>query len=139
MTVSSHLRRTALALTVAAVLLSSVGCEKSSSAVKWLLYRHGYKAEVLAQPSKNGELNHIEWDGWGWAGQDTTVYLVFDPTDSLSAAAKSNQPGKFSGIPCEVPVVHRLESHWYTVQFYTDEFWGRHNNENGLDCSGSVH
>ena len=90
MTFSSHLRRTALALTVAAVLLSSVGCEKSSSAVKWLLYRHGYKAEVLAQPSKNGELNHIEWDGWGWAGQDTTVYLVFDPTDSLSAAAKSN-------------------------------------------------
>jgi hypothetical protein len=38
------------------------------------------KRKVLAQPaSANGEFRHVEWDGWGWAGQDTTVYLVFDP------------------------------------------------------------
>ncbi|MGC2528472.1 MAG: hypothetical protein WA639_12040, partial [Candidatus Acidiferrum sp.] len=139
MKVSSYLRRTSLALIVSAVLLGSVGCGKSSSAVRWLFFSHGYKSEVLAQSPKNGELKHIEWDGWGWAGQDTTVYLVFDPTDSLSAAAKGNHPGKFDGIPCEVPVVHRLESYWYTVQFYTDEFWGRHGTANGLDCSGSAH
>jgi len=59
------------------------------------------------------------------------VFLVFDPTDSLSAAAKSHSPGKFKGIPCEVPLVRRLESHWYTVRFYTDEYWGR---RNALDC-----
>jgi hypothetical protein len=57
-------------------------------------------------------LKHVEWEssGWGPIGP-TIVYLVFDPADSLSAAAKSHQAGKFSGIPCEVPRVQRLESH----------------------------
>jgi len=105
------------------------------TAARWLVRSHHYKAQVLAQPaSASGELKHIEWDGWGWAGQDTTLYLVFDPTDSLSAAAKNRSPGKFSGIPCEVFRVRRLESHWYTAQFYTNEFWGRHN---VLNCTGS--
>lgn len=63
--------------------------------------------------------------GWvGWAGQDTTVYLVLDPTESLSAVANKQNPGKLNGIPCEVFVVRPLESQWYTVQFYTNEFWG---------------
>jgi len=102
---------------------------------RWLVWSRSYKSEVLAQPpSANGQLKHIEWDGWGWAGQDTTVYLIFDPTDSLSTAARRHRPGKFSGIPCEVFLVSRLESHWYTVQFYTDEFWGK---RNSLNCSGS--
>jgi len=60
--------------------------------------------------------------------------LVFEAADALSVAAKSQQPGKFGGIPCEVYRVRRLESHWYTVQFYTNEFWGR---RNALNCSGS--
>lgn len=91
---------------------------------KWLLLSRGYKVEVLAQPdSTNGELKHVEWDGWGWAGMDTVVYLVFDPTDSLSPAASSHQPGKYRGIPCEVFLVRRLESHWYTVWFYTNYEW----------------
>ena len=64
---------------------------------------------------------------------DTTVYLVFDSTDSLSVAAANHGPGKFNGTPCEVAQVGQLESNWYTVQFCTDEFWGRHN---GLDCRG---
>jgi hypothetical protein len=94
---------------------------------RWLLWSHEYKSSVLAQSSpQNGELKHIEWDGWGFAGEDTTVYLVFDPTDSLSAA-RSHQPGRFRGVPCEVPSVQRLESHWYTVQFYTDQSWGNCN------------
>ena len=103
------------------------------TAARWLVWSHRYKAQVLAQPTLvNGELKHIEWDGWGLAGQDTTLYLVFDPTDSLLAAAKSHSPGKFSGLPCEVFRVRRLQSHWYTAQFYTNEFWGR---RNALNCT----
>jgi hypothetical protein len=99
---------------------------------RWLVWSHDYKAKVLAQPvSANGEQKHVEWDGWGSAGMETTVFLVFDPTDSLSAAAMSHRSGKFNGIPCEVPLVRRLESHWYTVRFYTDEYWGR---RNVMDC-----
>jgi hypothetical protein len=104
------------------------------SPARWLVLSHSYKAQVLAQPSIAGELEHIEWDGWGWAAQDTTVYLVFDPTDSLSTAARSQRPGKFQGIPCEVPAVDRMETNWYTVRFYTDEWWGR---RNALNCTGS--
>ena|SRR5208283_2432312 len=54
-------------------------------------------------------------------------------TDSLSAEAANHAPGKFNGIPCEVAQVRQLESHWYAVQFYTNEFWGR---RNALDCTG---
>lgn len=92
---------------------------------RWLIWSRDYKAEVLTQPrSINGDFKHVEWDGWGFAGAgDTTVYLVFDPSDSLSAAAKNHQAGKFDGIPCPVPAVNQLENHWYTVLFYTDEDW----------------
>ena len=96
------------------------------TAARWLVRSDEYKARVLAQPdSTNGELKHVEWDGWGWAGQNTTVYLVFDPADSLYQAASRHLPGKYSGIPCEVFLVRRLESHWYTVQFYTSQDWRR--------------
>jgi hypothetical protein len=102
------------------------------NASRWLLWSDRYKADVLAQAdSANGELKHIDWDGWGFPGAgDTTVYLVFDPTDSLASAAKSHQPGNFNGIPCKVPVVGRLEGRWYAVIFYTDEHWGKPK----LDC-----
>jgi hypothetical protein len=94
------------------------------TSAKWLARSHQYKAAVLAQPdSTHGELKHVEWDGWGWGGQDTNVYLAFDPTDSLSQAASSHQPGKYKGIPCDVFLVRRLERHWYTVQFYTNQDW----------------
>lgn len=73
--------------------------------------------------------------GWGWAAQDTTVYLVFDPADSLSTPAHNYRLGKFDGIPCEVPVVKQREKNWYLIQFYTDEWWGR---RNALDCTGST-
>jgi hypothetical protein len=91
---------------------------------RWALWSKGYKATVLAQPSTpNGYLKHAEWDGWGWACFDTTVYLVFHPNDSLAAAAKSHSSGKFNGIPCAVYRVRRLEDHWYSVVFYTDLDW----------------
>jgi hypothetical protein len=97
------------------------------TAARWLASSRDYKEKVLSQSVPSGELKHIEWDGWGWAGMDTTMYLVFDPTDSLSEAASSHQSGKFNGIPCQVQRVRRLESSWYTVLLYTNEFWDRCN------------
>jgi len=86
----------------------------------WLLDSGKYKTEVLAQrQGQRGGLQHIEWEGWGWGGQDTQVYLVFDPNNALAQAARTGLPGKFPGIPCQVPSVTRLGSRWYTVQFYT--------------------
>jgi hypothetical protein len=94
----------------------------------WFLWSKSYKAEVLAQPiSANGEFRHIEWDGWGWSGAETSAYLVFDPNNSLSAAAKSHSSGKFSDTLCGVYRVIRLENHWYSVVFYTDLAWGQCN------------
>lgn len=111
-------------IVVAAALVWNYSAVRT--AARWLVWSRSYKSKVLSQPAPpNGELKHTEWDGWGWAGQDTTVFLVFDPTDSLSAAATSHQAGKFSGIPCKVFLVRRLESHWYTAQFYTNQYWGR--------------
>src|ERR1700733_10136383 len=119
-----------LALFVLLILAASVvlhpmfGYPGPINYARWLVWSRSYKAEVLAQPnSANEELKHIEWDGWGWAGMDTTVYLVFDPTDSLSQAARSRQHGKYRGIPCEVFLVRQLETHWYTVWFQTDDEW----------------
>ena len=96
------------------------------SEARWLAGPGDYKAVVLAQPSPpNNELKRIEWDGSGFAGvANNTVYLAFDPTDTLSTAAKwGHRPGTFNGIPCEVWRVYRLESHWYAVLFYTDQTW----------------
>lgn len=91
------------------------------SAVRWRANSGRYKRAVLAQPvSPSGELQHIEWDGWGWGGQDTTVYLVFDSSNLLAAPAASGQPGRYAGIPCDVARVRRLETNWYTVQMFTD-------------------
>jgi hypothetical protein len=95
------------------------------SELRWLWNSKAYKAQVLAQSAPvNGELRHIEWDGWGFPGAgDTVVYLVFAPNDSLTAPTRNHAPGRFSGIPCKVPGVHRLEKDWYTVLFYTDWDW----------------
>lgn len=91
-----------------------------STASRWLVLSRQYKREVLAQSiPTNGDLKHIDWDGWGFAGIGTSVYLVFDPNDSLPAA-ENRPPGKFGISECEgiVPVVRRLECHWYTVDCY---------------------
>jgi hypothetical protein len=93
--------------------------------IRWLVHSQSYKTQVLNQPAPpDGSLKHIEWDGWGFAGVgDTTVYLVLDPSDGLAEAAKSHSPGRFSGIPCAIVGVRRLERFWYTVLFYTDTAW----------------
>lgn len=94
-------------------------------ASRWLFQAKTYKASVSALPvPPNGEFRHVEWEGWGFAGVgDTTVYLVVDPSDSLSKSARDHLSGKFKGILCAVYRVHRLEKHWYTVSFYTDTSW----------------
>jgi hypothetical protein len=120
-------------LAVSGALLKEEGTLRP--ALRWLVWSRHYKAEVMRMPdSSKGELKHLEWDvsGWGPVGP-TIVYLVFDQNDSLSTAAKSHEAGHFSGIPCEVPRVQRLESHWYAVTFYTEETWGERNR---LNCSG---
>ena len=120
---------------VAVTAVFFVGYEQLRPILRWTLWSHRYKSEFLAQATPaNGQLKHVEWErsGWGPVGP-TIVYLVFDPTDSLSVAAKSHRAGRFRDIPCEVPRVQRLESRWYAVTFYTEESWGvRHY----LNCSG---
>jgi hypothetical protein len=95
---------------------------------RWFLWSSQYENKVLAEPTPvNGDLKHIEWDGWGWGGQDFSVFLVFDPADSLSRPAQNHQSGKLNGIPCEVSGVRRMDSHWYIVFFdaYVDQSsWG---------------
>jgi len=91
---------------------------------RWLLGSSSFEAEVLKQTSPaRGELKHIEWDSWGFAFAENNAYLVFDQSNSLDTAAKSRASGNFSGLPCEVQQVYRLESQWYAVVFYTDESW----------------
>jgi hypothetical protein len=112
-------------LAVSAALLKSEGTLRPW--LRWLLWSGRFKAEVLAQTTPaNGEFKHIEWDGWGGAPVgDWTAYVVFDPTDSLSAAANSRLHGKFSGIPCSVDQVRQLESRWYSVTLGMNEWWDR--------------
>jgi len=108
-------------LAVSAAILKNEDTIRAS--FRWLAWSHQFKAKLLGEPAPgNGELRHMEWEATGFAGvANITVYLVFDPTDTLSAA---HTPGKVAGIPCEVRLVRRLESHWYSVWFYADEDWG---------------
>jgi hypothetical protein len=118
----------ALSILVVHLAVSWALCENSLAVrteCRWLLWSKSYKARVLSQPEKaNGELRHVELDGWGFAGAgDTIEYLVYDPNDSLSAAAADHSHGRFKGIPCEVFSVRRLQRHWYSTLFYTDTDW----------------
>jgi hypothetical protein len=102
--------------------------------LRWLLWSNSFKAELKAsRNSEAAELKHIEWEATGFGGvANDTLYLVFDPNDILDSAAHSGKPGRYTGLPCEVLKVRRLEAHWYSVRFYTDEHWGVRNQ---LDCS----
>jgi hypothetical protein len=92
---------------------------------RWLFLSGRYKAHVLAQPTDD-QLKHVEWDGWGFPGAgDTTVFLVFDPTDSLAVTSGALPPVRARGLPCEVVRVRRLDQKWYAVLFYTDTYWGQ--------------
>jgi hypothetical protein len=107
---------------VSAVLY--VNSESLRAQLKWVWGASEFKSQVLAHPSKTpGEFSHAEWDGWGMFGMDTKVYLVFDPTNSLSLAAARHSNGVIQGIPCIVASIRRLESQWYSVQLYAGSVW----------------
>jgi hypothetical protein len=128
-------------LALAAVIAVSFGVLKLQAPIReslrWFLWSNRFKAELLAlPPPRPGEIRHIEWEATGFAGvANDTTYVVFDPTDALYSAAQTGSPGKYNGIPCEVLKIRRLEAHWYSVRFYTDEVWGERNT---LDCTGSA-
>jgi hypothetical protein len=91
---------------------------------RWTLFSHRYQTQVLAQPEPlDGSLKHMEWDGWGWAGMDFSVFLVFDPTDALNESAAARQLAKVPRLPCAVSDVRKMDPHWYIVIFdaYIDQ------------------
>jgi hypothetical protein len=93
--------------------------------LRWLFRSQHYKAELLAQPNMATGLKHLEWDSWGFVPSgNNTVYLVYDPSDSLRSPHPGTSGPTVSGIPCEMAAIHRLERQWYWVLFYTDEDWG---------------
>jgi hypothetical protein len=84
-------------LAVSAALLINEGTLRP--ALRWLLWSRHLKAEVAQTTPPNGELKHMAWDRWsGTRAGDWTAYVVFDPTESLSAAAASHASGMFSGV-----------------------------------------
>ena len=121
--VASTGRRRWVALSVlAAYLLGSAflltHVSVSRSHLRWFLLSRSYEAKVLETPApRYGEFKHVVWDGWGFAGQDTDVYLVFDPRNALAGTLGAKAPMRASGLPCRVQQVTRLESQWYAVLF----------------------
>jgi len=96
--------------------------------VRWALFRGEFKAQVESLPEPpNGELKHLDWDGWGFAGLETEVYLVFDPTDSIAQLASSHASGKVPGVPCKFDRARRLSKGWYAVVYFTDQSWSQCN------------
>ncbi|MGA2901071.1 MAG: hypothetical protein ABSF40_12650 [Candidatus Acidiferrales bacterium] len=73
------------------------------SAARWLIWSDDYKARVVAQPAPaNGDLKHLDWDGWGWGGENTEVYLVFSirqirwrrQPEAINPASSTDYPAK---------------------------------------------
>lgn len=122
-------KRHALSVLVAAVVFFGVtwllfqNTDAIHNTAWWALYGKTYQRRVLAQSAKPGQLKHAEWNGWGLGDSKTVVYLVYDPSNSLAGAAREHTAGRYAGIPCRVPSVSRLASHWYAVEFYANENW----------------
>ena len=125
----------ALVIVIATAFVLLILQEPIRESLRWVLWSSRFEAELLSSPSPRlGELRHMEWQATGFAGVgNDTIYLVLDPTDALAPAAHTGLPGRYTGLPCEVLKVRRLEAHWYSVRFYADEEWGKRNQ---LDCSG---
>jgi hypothetical protein len=101
------------AFVAAALVLLTHDTDGLREQIRWTAYAAQAKAAVRAMPPQpSGQLQHVVWDAWGWAGMDTSVYLVYDPANAL--------PKK---LPCPVTSIQRLEPNWYSVRFYTSEDW----------------
>ncbi len=80
------------------------------TSARWIVHSRAYKTQVSAQPKvASGSFRHMEWDGWGWGGNDTYVYLVYDPQNHLRAAVQTKYGLQAKGLPCVVSDIHRLE------------------------------
>jgi hypothetical protein len=116
------LRWVSVLLASSVLVLVGYWNEQARTTIRWVLWSGDYKTQMAKEPPAGTYLRHFEWDGWGFAGAgDTTMYLVFDPQDTLSTRALG--PASLSGLPCKVYRVRRLETGWYTVLFYTDTDW----------------
>ena len=89
---------------------------------RWLVASGKYTSFVMQQkPDPQTGLRYIEWDGWGWAGMDTSVDLVYDPTDTLAHEIQYNPKGRFAEVADKTAFVQRLGRGWYSVTLYTGE------------------
>jgi hypothetical protein len=126
-------QRTMWGAAAGAFLIVTAGVVFSQSQIRphllWLVWSNRYKSEALANSTVgNGEFKHVEWDGDGWgsgATGDWMGYVVYDPSDSLSATTKNKVPTEYKGIPCKVILVRRLEKQWYSVVLDMNQFWDK--------------
>jgi hypothetical protein len=90
---------------------------------RWLIASSSYKSQVIAQPITDPSgIRFIEWDGWGWAGMDTNVYLIYDPSDTLKFGAHKVQGKKSVEITEKAQFIQRLEHNWYSATLFTSEY-----------------
>ena len=130
---SGRQQRIVSVATIGAFLIVTAGVVFSQSQIRphliWLVWSNRYKSEVLAaSTASNGEFKHVEWDGDGWgsgATGDWMGYVVYDPSESLSAATENNVLTDYKGIPCKVMLVRRLEKEWYSVVLDMNQFWDK--------------
>lgn len=54
-------------------------------------------------------------------GMDTSVELVYDPTDTLEREIKLNRNGRFAEVAEKTAYVQRLGHGWYSLTLYTGE------------------
>lgn len=82
----------------------------------WMMWSRSYKSQVLAQPQEfAGQLRFIAWDGWGFAGSGTDVFLVYDEHDILRHPEEARTLAKASRLPCPTDSAIRLARHWYSI------------------------
>lgn len=89
---------------------------------RWLVSSQQYTSLVMKQqPDPQTGLRYAEWDGWGWAGMDTSVELVYDPTDTLGREVKDNPEGRFAELAEKTAFVQRLGPGWYSLTLYSGD------------------
>ncbi len=89
---------------------------------RWLVASGRYTNLVLKQdPDPQTGLRSVEWDAWGWARMDTSVELVYDPSDSLAREMRYNPKGRFATLADKAAFAQRLGRGWYSVTLYTGE------------------
>ena len=90
---------------------------------RWLISSGSYKSQVLSQPAADPSgIRFSDWDGWGWAGSSTDVFLVYDPSDTLASKVSQAKGKKSVEIIEKAQFIQRLERNWYSATLYTNEY-----------------